>query len=451
VEPLDVAAELCRLVDQPDLLSWLGVPSDASPDEARAALKKQRSRMQGMQHNPKFKESAKFLIKNFRKLDELLGDVGGYLRALRAEEVESQLPLLQLAIDSVLADGILTREEEQFVREQAANLGIATELYERILIERCEAAGIDIPTLAPEAPPAPFSTIGPSTGEFKMPKAVQRAHRMAGSGWWDDRLTDLLLDHIPIDTKRVIDLACGLGWAALTLLPRRPSLEYLGVDTNKLSVELSLRNVSQAGLAARAIVQRHDPRRLPIPDGAVDVVLCIMSLQGKRDTRPLFAEAARLLRPGGRMIVVEPDCLAQSFWFDGTLRTFNESFTALCERADEVLADLSGTEDPDGQPGIALGPRLPHRLELAGLDPRDVDIHAVQVAQRSSFEAFAKRLRQRADAMRQAAALPATDPLFRAVTDSLEALLASRDPEERGLGAHLLPLFVVVGHKPEQA
>ncbi len=450
MEPLDAAAELCRLVEAADLLSWLGLPDDATPDKARAALKRKRKRMQSMQNNPKFKVRAKFLIKNFRTLNGLLGDVGAYLESVRSEQAAAQLPLLELAIDSVLADGVLTAEEETFVREQAMNLGIATELYERVLAARCATAGVPMPAMGAAPPVAAFATIGPNTGAFKVPKAVQRAHRTAGAGWWDDRFTELLLEVIPADTKRVVDMACGMAWSALTLLPRRPGLEYLGVDTNDLSVELSLRNVAQAGLSARAIVQRSDPRSLPIPDCAVDTVLCIMSLQGKRDTRPLFTEAARLLRPGGRFVVVEPDCLSQSFWFDGPLHAFNRSFRALCQRADHMLADLSGTEDPDGRPGIALGPGLSRRLVPAGLRPEEMVIHPVQVVQRSSFDAFVRRLRRRADAMRQAAALPEHDPLFVDVTVGLDQLLEERDPETVGTGAHLLPIFVAVGLKPER-
>src|SRR5689334_11813230 len=116
-EALRAAAHLSRLVDAPDLLTWLGVGRGASATDARAALERERKRMQSMQGNPKFKEVAKHLIKSFRKLEEVVADPAAYLATVESEQATTQLPLLELAIDGVLADGVLTAEEESFVRE----------------------------------------------------------------------------------------------------------------------------------------------------------------------------------------------------------------------------------------------------------------------------------------------------------------------------------------------
>ena len=73
-DALSAAADLCRLVDAPDLLAWLGVDKDTPPQEVKIALDRQRKRMQSMQGNPKFKDTATFLLKNFRKIEEALAD-----------------------------------------------------------------------------------------------------------------------------------------------------------------------------------------------------------------------------------------------------------------------------------------------------------------------------------------------------------------------------------------
>lgn len=446
---LDAASELCRMVETPDLLTWLGLGADASAVDARAALDRQRKRLQSMQGNPKYRAVATFLIKNFRRIEEVLGDLPAYLDGVAAEQTTTQLPLLELAIDGVLADGVLTAEEAVFVRDQAMKLGIAYEVFERVLRDRCEARGVQYPD-NPGKPASlpPHAIMGVNTTNFRFPRrTLQSAHRAAGTGWWDDAFTRHLLQQVPGDAKRLLDLSCGLGWAALSLMPGRPQLEYLGIDPNELHVDVARRNLAQAGLGDRAMVQRADPSDLPLPDDQVDVVTCIMSLQTVADTRPLFRQAARILHSGGRFVVVEPDCLGQRFWFDGQLPAVDDAFRALCARVDQLLQDASPVGDPLGRPGIALGPLLPARMRAAGLDPASITVHPVQVAQHCTRPAFVRRLRKRVDAMREAGGLVHDDPALVHAWDVLDAMERERPGAEVGSGVHLLPLFVVVGFR----
>lgn len=447
-EALDAAALLCKLAGAPDLLSWLGLPPTAAPAEARAALEASRKRMQAMQGNPKFKEVAKHVIKTYRKLDDLLADPAAYLATVHADRASSQLPLLESAIDAVLADGIITAEEEAHVREAAMKLGFAEEVYEKVLAERCAARGVTLPQARQGGQRAVAVATVSNTGQFRIDRNLRAAHRTAGTGWWDDAFTKMLLQHVPHETRRVVDLACGLGWAAMALLPERPQFEYLGIDKNQVQVDMARKNLQAVGLGDRTIVQAMDATKLAVPPDAVDLVLCIMSLQNFKDTRPIFAEAARILRPGGRFLVVEPDSLGQQFWFDRALVGFNDLFQELCERVDEVLRDASGVSDPRGQPGIAIGPQLGGRLAAVGLEPEDIHVHALQVAQRTPFPAFARRLRKRIDAMAEAGNLGPDDAAVRTVLRSLDALEREHSDTHVGTGVHVLPLFAVAGVKP---
>jgi SAM-dependent methyltransferase len=446
---LAAAADFCRLVDAPDLLAWLGVDRSAPAPDVKMALEKQRKRMQSMQGNPKFREAATFLIKNYRRLEEALADPAAYLEAVVDLHGTSQLPLLVLAIDGVLADGVLTAAEATFVRDQALRLGIAGELFDRVLRERCEARGVEVPESPGPAPVLPaHALIDHSTGMFRVPlRTLQMAHRAAGAGWWDDTFTRLLMMQVPAESRRLVDLSSGLAWVALTLLPGRPDLEYLGVDPHELHVDVARKNLAQAGLASRALVHQYDPANLPLPDSAVDVVTIVMGLQGHLDTRPLLRQAARILTKGGRLVVVEPDCLAQQFWFDGPLSEFGEAFRALCTEVDQIVAHTSRVDDPLGQPGIALGPQLPTRMRAVGLSPEHVTLHPVQTVQHCSFPVFAKRLTKRVEAMRDAGGLPKDHPVVTRCTELIIDMKAARPELAVGTGVHLLPLFVVVGFK----
>jgi SAM-dependent methyltransferase len=44
---------------------------------------------------------------------------------------------------------------------------------------------------------------------------------------------------------------------------------------------------------------------LPLPDGDVDHVVCSLALTHLSDLRPFFAEAARVMRPGGHLLVLD--------------------------------------------------------------------------------------------------------------------------------------------------
>lgn len=446
-EALEAASLLCNLVNAPDLLTWLGVTETTPPADAKSALEKARKRMQSMQGNPKYKAASTHLIKSYRKLEELVADPAGYHAAVTGERVASQVPLLELAIDGVLADGVLTPDEEAFVRDQANKLGISDEVYEKVLAERCAVRGVTVPEARSGRAGAAVATMGPTTGTFRVERSLGASHRTAGTGWWDESFTRMLLGLVPADAKRAIDLSCGLGWSALALLPERPQMEYLGIDATQVQVDMAKRNLTAAGLADRVALQMHTPFGLPVPDGAVDVVLCVMSLQSVKDTRPLFAEAARLLSPGGRMIVVEPDSLGQQFWFDRSLLGFNDLFQGLCERVDEVIRLGSGTEDELGQPGIALGPELGRRMAEVGLEPVETVVHAVQIAQRTTFPAFARRLRRRIEALADAGRLSETDGDLVAVEKALAKLEADHPATRMGTGVHVLPLFGVAGVK----
>lgn len=151
---LDLAAEFCSIVDAPDLLTYLKVDADADEEQARAKLKARRKRMQGMQGNPKYKAEALFLIKHFAALNGVLGDLPAYRAAARRRAESEHLPILEMTIRGVLAGGGLTREQEEFLRHNAIQLGVSERTYEEILRRLCREAGVPMVGGLPTPPPA---------------------------------------------------------------------------------------------------------------------------------------------------------------------------------------------------------------------------------------------------------------------------------------------------------
>jgi len=92
----------------------------------------------------------------------------------------------------------------------------------------------------------------------------------------------------------VLDLACGTGDFCEDL--GRAGLAPIGVD-------LSFGMLAAAPTAAPLV--QADITRLPAPSQAVDGITCGFALRNLVDLDAFFAEAARVLRPGGRLAVLE--------------------------------------------------------------------------------------------------------------------------------------------------
>ena len=101
--------------------------------------------------------------------------------------------------------------------------------------------------------------------------------------------------------ERVLDLGSGGGLDVL-LSARRvgPSGYVYGVDMTDEMLELARRNAAEAG-ASNVEFRKGLIEDLPLPDGAVDVVIsnCVVNLSP--DKRAVLAEAFRVLVPGGRL------------------------------------------------------------------------------------------------------------------------------------------------------
>lgn len=163
----------------------------------------------------------------------------------------------------------------------------------------------------------------------------------------------LLARRLPLAGGEV--LAVGCGWHPGRHLFPAPAFRLVGVDVDPAKV----RAVIEGGEADKTVVGRAG--ELDFADTSFDVVLYRLALhhiayQGSLD--PSFAEAARLLRPGGALIAVEP-----GLWHPVG------AALALANRAG-VATRIHGTPDD-----IPLSPRvLRAHARRAGLTP---ELHAV--------------------------------------------------------------------------
>jgi ArsR family transcriptional regulator len=102
--------------------------------------------------------------------------------------------------------------------------------------------------------------------------------------------------------KRILDIGTGTG-RVLELLGKTAA-EGVGVDMSREMLAVARARLQRAELA-NCLVRQADMYQLPYPDGAFDVITLHQVLHYAEKPETAIAEAARLLAPGGLLLVVD--------------------------------------------------------------------------------------------------------------------------------------------------
>jgi SAM-dependent methyltransferase len=123
------------------------------------------------------------------------------------------------------------------------------------------------------------------------------------------------LDLIPWrGDEQVLDVGCGRGLLLIGAARRLTTGRAVGVDIWQRQdltgnrPEATLENARREGVADRVEVKDGDARRLPFADAAFDVVVSGLALHNIPDAggrEQAVREIARVLRPGGRVLLVD--------------------------------------------------------------------------------------------------------------------------------------------------
>lgn len=100
--------------------------------------------------------------------------------------------------------------------------------------------------------------------------------------------------------KSVLELACGKGFNTHWLAPRNAHTQFCAIDWTPLHVQIASRKPRPN--AAFAV---GDYQRLSFADNTFDLVFAVECLCHARDLSEALAEAYRVLRPGGRLVLTD--------------------------------------------------------------------------------------------------------------------------------------------------
>lgn len=106
--------------------------------------------------------------------------------------------------------------------------------------------------------------------------------------------------------RRLLDVGCGNGTDVLDLAGRvGPSGEAVGVDVNERAIEEAQARSTGTGVPASFLTA--SAYALPFPDGHFDGVRSERMVQHLADPAGAIAELVRVTKPGGRVLVADPD------------------------------------------------------------------------------------------------------------------------------------------------
>ena len=103
----------------------------------------------------------------------------------------------------------------------------------------------------------------------------------------------------------VLDACTGTGDVAIALARRWPAARLTGLDASPGMLARARKKLRRAGLASRVELLQGDVLALPFADRRFDCATIAFGLRNLGDRQQGLAELARVLRRGGRLLVLE--------------------------------------------------------------------------------------------------------------------------------------------------
>jgi demethylmenaquinone methyltransferase / 2-methoxy-6-polyprenyl-1,4-benzoquinol methylase len=181
---------------------------------------------------------------------------------------------------------------------------------------------------------------------------------------------------------RIIDLCTGTADLAVAALRAQPSASVVGVDFAGEMLRLASHKVRSLGLSSVRLV-RGDGTRIPLADATCDAATIGFGIRNVVDPTAALAELARVLRPRGRLAILEfgqprvPGIRTMYAWYFRYLLPLVGQFISRSRDSAYRYLPESVQEFPDGE---ALAERLrKHGLTDVSFTPFTLGIATLYV------------------------------------------------------------------------
>jgi len=132
-----------------------------------------------------------------------------------------------------------------------------------------------------------------------------------------------------IEGQRLLEVSFGTGYL-LTQYPR--NIELFGIDYNKDMVKWADAKLKKIGREAKII--QGNVENLPYGDEAFDTVVNTMAFSGYPNGKKALSEMIRVLKPGGRLLLLDYD-------FPSNRNIFGYWMVAFMEKCGDIIKDIN--------------------------------------------------------------------------------------------------------------
>lgn len=119
---------------------------------------------------------------------------------------------------------------------------------------------------------------------------------------WRRRAVRMVSETAP---SKVLDIAAGTGDLSIAIAFKLPSAEVTGIDLSENMLAIGREKVAAKGLSDRITLLQGDAESLPFTDGTFDAVTIGFGIRNFGDIDKGLSEAARILRKGGKIFILE--------------------------------------------------------------------------------------------------------------------------------------------------
>jgi ubiquinone/menaquinone biosynthesis C-methylase UbiE len=123
----------------------------------------------------------------------------------------------------------------------------------------------------------------------------------------------MILETLGTGDLRILDVGCGTGQFAATALRHLPNAQVWGLDLSDGMLRRAFSRIPE--LNGRLHLVQGDSQRLPFQDDFFDAVTCSHSFHHYPHQDRVLAEMHRVLRPDGRLLLIDGDRDRPWGWF----------------------------------------------------------------------------------------------------------------------------------------